>query len=131
MKRTSLITCTAVFLFLMINFCIAQSKKDLLAKKWNYKGIEEFGVVRPPDSTMKSDLIELKADGTFNWMKQGKKISGTWTLNEKAGTIGFTNDQTKKTQAYNLKSVDEKQLVIEYQTPDLVRTRYRYEVAKE
>ena len=44
----------------------AQTKKELLtAKKWNYSGIEEFGVVKPPDSTMKNDNIALMADGTY------------------------------------------------------------------
>ena len=108
----------------------SQTKKDMLAKNWKYAGVEEFGVVRPPDSTMMRDAIELKADGSYNMIKNGKKTSGTWSLNEKAAIIIFTDAKTKKNLNYNLKSVDENGLVVEYQTPDLVRSRYHYQLVK-
>jgi hypothetical protein len=111
---------------LLVTFSFSQSKKDQLSKNWEYAGVEEFGVVKPPDSTMKNDGIELKADGTFNMVKNGKKSSGTWSFNEKAGIVSFTDGKTKKSLSYKLKGADENILIIEYQTPDLVRTRYQY-----
>jgi hypothetical protein len=118
-------------LMLLATAVFAQTKKELLtAKKWNYSGIEEFGVVKPPDSTMKNDNIALMADGSFIMIKKNKKLTGTWSYNEKTGLITFTDGASKKGMSYNLKSVDEKELVIEYQAPDLVRTRYRYQAVQ-
>ena len=121
-----------MILFLFISgLSHAQSKKDLLVKTWNYKGMEEFGVIKPPDSTMKSDLLKLEADGNFSMIKSGKKLSGKWSLNEKAAIITITDTKMNKPMNYNLKKLDEKELIIEYQTPDLVRTRYIYEAGQE
>lgn len=119
---------TGTLLMFLGNETFAQSKKDQLAKNWSYSGTEEFGVVRPPDSTMKKDLLELKTDGSFIMIKTGKKSNGTWSFNEKAAIISFTDLKTKKTLTYNLRSVNDKLLVVEYQTPDLVRTKYHYEI---
>jgi len=121
-------TITGTILLLFASQTFAQSKKDQLAKTWSYSGIEEFGVVRPPESTMKKDLLEIKTDASFTMIKNGKKSNGTWSLNEKAGIITLTDLKTKKTLNYNLKSVNDKLLVVEYQTPDLVRTKYHYEI---
>src|ERR1043165_9602509 len=106
------------------------SQKDLLSKKWKYLGVEEFGVVHSPDSTQKSDWLSLNSDGTYEWMQKGKTSSGTWKFNEAAKIIVFTDSKTKKSLSYNLKNVTDTELTIEYQTPDLVRTRYRYEATK-
>ncbi|HUM47207.1 MAG TPA: hypothetical protein PLD84_09770 [Chitinophagales bacterium] len=121
---------TTLFLLLFTSAVAAQSKKELLINKWSYSGKEEFGVVRPPDASMKDDFIEIKADGSFAMIKEGKQATGTWTMNEKAAIIVFTHSKTKKTFSYTLKNVDDKQLVIEYQTPDLVRTKYHYRPAE-
>ena len=107
------------------------SQKDLLPQKWKYMGVEEFGVVHPPDSTQTSDWLSLKNDGTYEWMQKGKTSSGTWKLNEAAKIIVFTDSRAKKSLNYNLKSISDTDLTIEYQTPDLVRTRYRYQAVKE
>jgi hypothetical protein len=130
MKKFIPLTSFLVMLFALSTSSFSQTKKDMLTKNWKYAGVEEFGVVRPPDSTMMRDAIELKADGSYNMIKNGKKTSGTWSLNEKAAIIIFTDAKTKKNLNYNLKSVDENGLVVEYQTPDLVRSRYHYQLVK-
>jgi hypothetical protein len=33
--------------------------KDRIVGKWMYKGIEEFGVLTPADSTQKNDYVEI------------------------------------------------------------------------
>ena len=101
-----------------------------LVHKWKYLGTEEFGVITPPDSLAKNDWLLLKSDGTFEWMQSGKNHSGTWKLNEPAKIISITDSKTNKTSRYNLKKVSATDLIIEYQTPDLVRTRYHYQVAE-
>jgi len=107
------------------------TQKDLLTKKWQYIGIEEFGVVHPPDTIHKNDWLGLKEDGTYEWQQAGVTSSGTWKLNEAAKAIAFTDSKTKRSFSYNLKKVNATDLTIEYQTPDLVRTRYRYTAVKE
>ena len=126
MKRNLTLAITALFMF-VAGISMAQSKKDLLIKTWNYKGVEEFSVVKAPDSTMKSDLLKFEADGTLSMVKNGKNLTGKWSLNEKAAILTITDGKTNKPMNYNLKKLDEKELIIEYQTPDLVRTRYIYE----
>ncbi|MCY7408670.1 MAG: hypothetical protein LH473_00210 [Chitinophagales bacterium] len=109
-------------------FC-QQTQKELLTQKWKYIGTEEFGVVKL-DSLAKNDWLLLNTDGTYEWMKAGKSISGTWSFNETAKIISFTSS-TKKNLNYNLKKVNATDLTLEYQTPDLVRTKYRYHVVTE
>ncbi|MBA2422054.1 MAG: hypothetical protein H0V61_02360 [Chitinophagales bacterium] len=116
---------------LTATICYSQSTNTLLVQNWKYAGVEEFGVMKPPDSTMKNDGVQMKADGTFNMIKNGKEINGVWSVSEKTEIIILTDAKTKRSMTYNLKSIDEKTLVIEYQTPDLVRTRYRYEASNE
>ncbi len=106
-----------------------QSPKELLIQKWKFIGTEEFGVVKL-DSLAKNDWLLLKTDGTYEWMKAGKTISGTWSFNEAAKIISFSSS-TKKNLNYNLKKVNATDLTLEYQTPDLVRTKYRYHVVTE
>ncbi len=117
--------CLVLVLF-MSNTCFSQTTKERLIKKWGFAGVEEFGVVRTPDSTAKNDLLEIKADGTYLFNKAQKSTVGNWTLNEKSGVLSLTDLKTKKTIAYTIKSIDEKEMVIEYQSPDLVRTKYHY-----
>ena len=103
---------------------------DLLKKKWNYIGIEEFSVVHAPDSAHKNDWLLFKDDGTYEWVQSGKTAYGVWKLNEVAKTISVTDSKTKKSLTYNLKNLTATDLTIEYQSPDLVRTKYRYAAAK-
>jgi len=107
------------------------TQQDLLKKKWNYIGIEEFSVVHAPDSLHKKDWLQFNNDGTYEWFQAGKQSSGTWKLNEAAKIISFTDSKTKKSLSYNLKNLTATDLTVEYQTPDLVRTRYRYQAAKD
>lgn len=124
----------SIFSVLLISSLISMAQptqQDLLQKKWNYIGIEEFSVVHAPDSLHKKDWLQFIGDGTYEWFQSGKKSSGTWKLNEPAKIISFTDSKTKKSLSYNLKGLTSTDLTIEYQTPDLVRTRYRYQAAKD
>ncbi len=116
---------------LTASICYSQSTNNPLIHNWRYAGVEEFGVMKQADSTMKNDMLQLKADGIFIMIKNGKEINGVWSANEKNETISLTDSKTKKSLIYNIKSIDEKTLIIEYQTPDLVRRRYKYEASNE
>jgi len=88
----------AILLVLASNSFAQPTQKDLLTKKWNYIGVEEFGVVHAPDSVKKNDWIRFNTDGTYQWQQSGKKSSGTWKLNEAAKIISITDDKTKISQ---------------------------------
>lgn len=115
-----------VMIMLFQGHTFSQTTKEQLSRRWVFVGVEEFGVVRPPDSTAKNDFMEIKTDGTFFMAKAEKKASGNWTFNEKTGVLSLYDLKTKKTINYTIKSMNEKEMVIEYQSPDLVRTRYHY-----
>jgi hypothetical protein len=99
--------------------------KEKVVGQWAYAGTEEFGVVTPPDSTQAKDNLAVNADGTYKRMEKGKASNGTYKVDETAKTITF-KDATGKSKMYYLKKSDPGVLIIEFQTPDLVRTRYKF-----
>jgi hypothetical protein len=88
-------------------------------------------VVHKPDSTRVNDWLQLGSDGTYEWQQEGIKSTGTWKLNSSGKVITFTDAKSKKSLNYNLKGVTTTELIIEFQTPDLVRTKYHYQAIKE
>jgi hypothetical protein len=130
-KQNFCIVLIGIFLALPLTTLGQAPQKDMLEHKWKYIGVEEFSVVHPPDSTLKNDWLELKNDGTYEWIQAGKISSGTWKLNEATKIIMLSDAKTKKSLNYNLKNLTPNDLTIEYQTPDLVRTKYRYQTVKE
>lgn len=131
MKQNLSIVFMSILLTIPFTAFSQPAQKDMLVHKWKYTGVEEFSVLHAPDSMSKNDWLELKNDGTYEWMQAGKISSGTWKLNEAAKIIVFADAKTKKSLNYNLKNITLNELTIEYQTPDLVRTRYRYQLVKE
>lgn len=115
-----------VMVMLLHSFSYAQTTKEQLFKHWIFAGVEEFGVVRPPDSTAKNDFMEIKSDGTYILAKAEKKTTGNWAFNEKTSVLALYDLKTKKMISYTIKSMNEKEIVIEYQSADLVRTKYHY-----
>jgi len=108
----------------------AETWKDRVVGHWRYLGTEEFGVVRPADSTQAKDVLDILGDGTFSRTESGKVTTGTYAVNETAKTITF-KDAAGKSRMYYLKKSDPGVLTIEFQTPDLVRTRYKFETIKD
>ena len=105
---------------------IGQVTTASITKEWTYAGKEGFGVVRPPASEFKDDHLNINGDGTFIMLKEGKQWSGKWVFQEKSAILLLTDLKTKKSISYTIKSVNETQLVAEYQSPDLVRTKYHF-----
>ena len=115
-----------VFAFFISHISFSQSA---LFGKWIYAGTEEFGLVTPPDSAQKTDFITIMQDDGVNvcqLSESGKELYGKWVVNSNAKTITITYDATGKSKTYNIISITATELVLEYQTPDLVRTRYHY-----
>lgn len=115
-----------------VNMASAQTTTNWAEKvvgKWHYEGTEEFGVVSAPDSTHKKDWLQFNADGTFSASEKGKAIKGTYAIDGNAKTM-TTKDSAGKSKLYYLKKSDPGILMLETQTPDLIRTRHKYTAMK-
>lgn len=104
--------------------------KDRIVGKWIYKGTEEFAVLTQADSTQKNDYVEITADGNYMMVTNGKEETGAYKLVADYKQIYFTSNSTKKTKMYTVKSSLNGKLVLDFQTPDLIHTKYQYEKAK-
>ncbi len=105
--------------------------KDRIIGKWMYKGTEEFAVLTPADSTQKNDYVEITADGNYIMMVNGKEETGAYKLVEAYKQIYFSANTTKKTKMFTIKSSLNGKLVLDFQTPDLIHTKYQYEKLKQ
>lgn len=105
--------------------------KDRIVGKWMYKGTEEFAVLTPADSTQKNDYLEITADGNYKMMTNGNEETGTYKLVTDYKQIYFSNAENKKTKMFTIKSSLNGKLVLDFQTPDLIHTKYQYEKAKQ
>lgn len=101
------------------------SIKERITGKWIYEGTEEFGVVTL-DSLQNNDRIEFNTDGSFNQVLNGDKVSGTYKITESTKQIYMTDAVTKKTMMYKVKRLTQTELTLDFQTPDLVHTFYKY-----
>ncbi len=106
------------------------SLKDRIAGKWLYKGTEEFAVFTAADSTQKNDYIEISPDGNYLIVVRGKQETGTYKLVEAYKQIYFSSSTTKKTKMFTIKSSVNGKLTLDFQTPDLIHTKYQYEITK-
>ena len=102
--------------------------KEKIVGNWKYEGTEEFGVLTAADSTQTNDLVEFNADGSFRLVEKNRETKGTYKVAETAKTVTLTAD--KKSRLFYLKKSDPGVLILESQTPDLVRTRHRYTAVK-
>ncbi len=97
---------------------------------WKYLGEEQFGVVTEPDSVNANNSLTLRDDLTFEKKDASIVSTGTYVISEAAKTITFKDIKTGKSKMYYLKKSDPDFLIIEFQTPDLIRTRYKYGATK-
>ena len=121
-----------IAMFAISTVAIAQTTttpplKDRIIGKWMYKGIEEFGVLTPPDSTQKNDYVEITADGNYKMMMSGAEESGGYKLVDAYKQLYITNTTSKKTKMFTIKSSLNGKLVLDYQTPELIHHKYTYE----
>src|SRR5687768_15554401 len=99
----------AVFLTLIVtsgNNLLAQTAwKEKVVGKWIYAGTEEFGVLKPADSTQVKDWLTINADGTYSASEKGKETKGTYRIDDTSKTITF-KDASGKSTLYYLKKSD-------------------------
>jgi len=103
------------------------SLKIKLSKEWNIKGYERFGVIDEPSAEQKNDKVSFKPDNSCSIRENGKNYSGTWSI-DKTKTYIMCSLSGGIKRNYKIISVKNKEAIIEYQTPDLIRTKYHLEV---
>jgi hypothetical protein len=124
MKNISLI----FFFIFTLSYVSAQtpdSLKTKLSKEWDIKGYEQFGVVDEPTDVQRGDKIILKSDNTCVIVENGKKYTGTWGFDKSKIYIQCALGSVKRN--YKIISVNGTKAIIEYQSPDLIRTKYHLE----
>ncbi|MCS6917148.1 MAG: hypothetical protein RMK52_03630 [Chitinophagales bacterium] len=127
--------CLWIGLGLMASTAAAQQHtsalRESLLKQWAYTGWEEFGVFTPADSLRRADRLLLQPDGSFHQVWQGKERKGTFRFHEATRQLSLTDASTQSTVNFGVKKVTDSTLVLEYQSPDLVRTRHRFIVVRQ
>jgi hypothetical protein len=122
------------FVIISCTYSLAQTTptdwKSKVIGTWNYIGEEQFGVVTEPDAQNAGNKLIINEDLTFEKTDAGITVKGTYTINEGAKTITFKDVKSSKSKMYYLKKADPGYLIIEFQTPDLIRTRYKYKASK-
>lgn len=106
----------------------AFTKKDsMLCKSWKLVALEEFGVSNPPPAEQSKDNFEFKLDKTVTITFLGKTMNGNWYTDKAKTYIYFTDTSTNQKWMFKWFEVTQKELKIEYQNPDLIRTRMNLE----
>lgn len=119
MKQIAII----IFLVIISTTLHAQDNTSII-KKWSLIEIEEFGSKYPKTDEQKNDFFEFTAENKYNGLINGQVVEGTWT--EKAGKYTLTPNKEKSAFKVNwikLVSIDKEQLVLNYQSVDLIQTK--------
>ena len=107
------------------------AKDSMICKEWKVTGIEEFSVSNSPNEAQKNDGFSFLLDGTAFLTMEGVNKTGTWTT-DKAKTV-ITVKVEGDTWAHRFKIIEltKTKLFVEFQSVELVRTKYICEPKKK
>jgi hypothetical protein len=109
---------------LKINAQTTDTLKQKLSKEWIINQYEQFGVVDDPEEAQKNDKLVLNADMTCTIVENGKTYSGKWVIEKTRTYIVCTLKEGTIKRNYKIISVNNTSAILEYQSPDLIRTKY-------
>jgi len=121
---------TVIILFFISTLVHAQDSTSII-KKWNLIEIEEFGSKYPKTEEQKNDFFEFTAENKFSGLINGQVVEGTWS--DKAAKYILTPNKEKSAFKVNwikLVSIDKEQLVLNYQSVDLIQTKLFFQPVK-
>lgn len=113
----------SIIIFLFISTLVHAQDISIL-KKWNLIEIEEFGSKYPKTDVQKNDFFEFTTENKYNGLINGQVVDGTWS--DKAAKYILTPNKEKSVFKVNwikLISIDKNQLVLNYQSVDLIQTK--------
>lgn len=108
---------------------LSAEKSKMLCKAWVLDSVEQFGVGHPANAKEKTDGVTFTADGNYFVTSEGVAATGTWKANGSA-YIYTTSGTPENKMMYKMLSLADNRLVLEYQTPDLIRIKYTYSPKK-
>ncbi|MCB0409079.1 MAG: hypothetical protein KDD29_02600 [Flavobacteriales bacterium] len=110
---------------------LAQTASENITKKWSLHELEEFGEKYALTDAQQNDYIEFTADNKYMGTVNGEAIEGTWS--EKSGTIVMAKGANSKFKVNWIKviTLEAENLVITYQSVDLIKTSLFYIPTKE
>lgn len=121
----------ATIIILFFFSILVQAQDNSIAKKWNLIEIEEFGSKYPKTDEQKNDFFEFTAENKYTGLINGQVVEGTWS--DKAAKYILTPNKEKSTFKVNwikLISIDKNQLVLNYQSVDLIQTKLFFQPAE-
>ena len=111
---------STILIFFFIS-TLVQAQDSSIAKKWNLIEIEEFGSKYPKTDVQKKDFFEFTTENKYTGLINGQVVEGTWS--DKAAKYILTPNKEKSVFKVNwikLISIDKEQLVLNYQSVDLI-----------
>ena len=114
---------TIIFLVIISTTLHAQDNTSII-KKWSLIEIEEFGSKYTKTDVQKNDFFEFTTENKYTGLINGQVVEGTWS--DKAAKYILTPNKEKSTFKVNwikLTSFDKEQLVLTYQSVDLIQTK--------
>lgn len=114
---------TIIFLVIISIRLHAQENSSII-KKWSLIEIEEFGSKYPKTDVQKNDFFEFTTENKYTGLINGQVVEGTWS--DKAAKYILTPNKEKSAFKVNwikLISIEKEQLVLNYQSVDLIQTK--------
>ncbi|MBX9851971.1 MAG: hypothetical protein K2X86_09455 [Cytophagaceae bacterium] len=122
--KTLVLSCFIFFTSISAYTQSADSLKQKLSKEWKLKKYEQFGLIDDPIEEQKNDKIILKNDLTCTIVENGKTYTGAWSIDKTNVYVMCKLNNGAVKRQYKIISVKEKEAIFEYQSPDLIRTKY-------
>jgi hypothetical protein len=108
------------------SFSANQSK--MLCKAWKLDSTSAFSVTDKPSDKEVNDGVTFVADGNCFLTQEGVASTGIWAY--AGGRINVAIKTLASKISFKLISLTDTKLVVEYQSPDLIRTEYIYSPKK-
>jgi len=119
---------TVFFLFIAFSskaqITAEQIKTGLAGKEWKITKYEVFGVAEALKPEQANDKIVLNADMTFTIVENGKEYKGKWSIMKPVEYISCKSSTGTWNKTYKVISIGEKESVIQFKDPDLIKTNY-------
>jgi hypothetical protein len=107
---------------------LSADQSKMLCKAWKLDTLSQFGVEKKASAKEANDGITFVADGNLFFTQEGAAATGTWSY--AGGRINTVTKNPDNKISFKIISLADNRVVLEYQTPDLVRIRYTYSPKK-
>lgn len=107
------------------------AKDSMICREWKVTGIEEFGVSNTPNDKQKNDGFSFMLDGTAFLTMDGVNKTGTWNTDKAKTVISVKVEGDTWLHRFKILELSKTKLFVEFQSVELVRTKYICEPKKK